>query len=216
MLRLSGYPNFVMSQTISSIGLAIAFPRIIIGIFAIIDTFLVFKIAQRVNNTKVALFASLLFAVSPMTWQLRLITLDNIAMPFLLTSILVSLSIQTWNKKWKFHRHIILVLLSGTLLGLAMLTKVPLFTMIPLVGYLVYKNSKKGFLSSVLIISELVLYFIGSWRYTLFNVYLRICLLLSETLVQILVAKITHPLSCKSGLIIGTVFCKMYNEYIII
>ena len=141
ILRLSGYPNFVMSQTISSIGLAIAFPRIIIGIFAIIDTFLVFKIAQRVYNTKVASFASLLFSVSPMTWQLRLITLDNIAMPFLLTSILVSLSIQTWNKKWKFHRHISLVLLSGTLLGLAMLTKVPLFTMIPLVGYLVYKNS---------------------------------------------------------------------------
>src|SRR6185369_9197869 len=65
----------------------------------------------------------------------------NIAMPFLLTSILVSLSIPTWNKNWKLHRHIILVLLSGTLLGLAILTKVPLFTMIPLVGYLVYKNS---------------------------------------------------------------------------
>jgi hypothetical protein len=44
MLRLSGYPNFVMSQTISSIGLAIAFPRIIIGIFAIIDTFWYLKL----------------------------------------------------------------------------------------------------------------------------------------------------------------------------
>jgi hypothetical protein len=63
MLRLSGYPNFVISQTISSIGLAIAFPRIIIAIFAIIDTFLVFKISQRAYNTKVASFASLLFAV---------------------------------------------------------------------------------------------------------------------------------------------------------
>ena len=141
LLRLSGYPNFAMSQTVSSVGLAIAFPRIIIGIFAIIDTFLVFKISQRAYNTAVALFASLLFAVSPMTWQLRLITLDNLAMPFLLTSILTSLSIATWNKRSKFHKHIFLVLLSGTFLGLAMLTKVPLFTMIPLVGYLVYKNS---------------------------------------------------------------------------
>ena len=63
LLRLLGYPNFAMSQTMSSIGLAIAFPRMIIGIFAIIDTFLVFKISQRVYNTQVALFASLLFAV---------------------------------------------------------------------------------------------------------------------------------------------------------
>ena len=149
LLLLTGYPNFATSQTISSIGLAIAFPRVIIGIFAIIDTFLVFKISERyLRRTTVALFASLLFAVSPMTWQLRLITLDNIAMPFLLTSILISLSIATWNKKSKIPKHILLVLLSGTLLGLAILTKDQLIIMIPLVGYLVYKNSKQGFPSS--------------------------------------------------------------------
>ena len=148
LLLLTGYPNFATSQTISSIGLAIAFPRVIIGIFAIIDTFLVFKISERTYSTTVALFASLLFAVSPMTWQLRLITLDNIAMPFLLTSILISLSIATWNKKSKIPKHILLVLLSGTLLGLAILTKDQLIIMIPLVGYLVYKNSKQGFPSS--------------------------------------------------------------------
>jgi hypothetical protein len=33
LLLLTGYPNFAISQTISSIGLAIAFPRVIIGIF---------------------------------------------------------------------------------------------------------------------------------------------------------------------------------------
>lgn len=92
LLRLTGYPNFIISHTIPSIQLAIAFPRMIMGVFAIIDTFLVFKISHRAFNTPTAIFASLLFAVSPMTWQLRLITLDNIGLPFLLTSIFIALS----------------------------------------------------------------------------------------------------------------------------
>jgi hypothetical protein len=141
LLRLSGYPNFAMEQTTSSIELAMAFPRMIMGVFAIIDTFLVFKICQRAYNIRIALFASILFAVTPMTWLIRMITIDNIALPFLLTSILISLNLVTWNKNWSVHKHIFLVLLSGTFLGLAMLTKVPFFTMIPLVTYLIYKNS---------------------------------------------------------------------------
>ena len=141
LMWLSGYPSFAMEHTTSSIELAIAFPRMIIGMFAIIDTFLIFKICQRVGSTRLALLASALFAVTPMIWHLRLVTLDNIAMPFLLSSILVSLSITTWNKTHNVPKHIALVLLSGTLLGLALLTKVPFMTMIPLVGYLIYRNS---------------------------------------------------------------------------
>jgi Dolichyl-phosphate-mannose-protein mannosyltransferase len=141
LMWLSGYPNFALEHTISSVELAIAFPRIIIGMFAIIDTFLIFKICQRVGSTRVALLASALFAVTPMIWHFRLVTLDNIAMPFLLSSILVSLSITTWNRTHNVPKHILLLLLSGTLLGLALLTKVPFITMIPLVGYLIYRNS---------------------------------------------------------------------------
>jgi Dolichyl-phosphate-mannose-protein mannosyltransferase len=142
LLKLSGYPDFAIAQTIPSIELAMAFPRMVMGIFAIIDTFLVFKISQRAYNTSIALFASILFAVTPMTWLTRMITLDNIGLPFLLTSILVSLNIVTWNKPGNLSKHIFLVLLSGTCLGLAIFTKIPFFTIIPLQTYLIYKNSK--------------------------------------------------------------------------
>ena len=145
LLKLAGYPDFVMSQTTASIELAIAFPRIIMGMLAIIDTFLVYKISERIYNRNVALalFASILFAVTPMTWILRLITLDALALPFLLTSILIALNIDKWKKKINGNVNILLVLLSGTAIGLAILTKLPLITMIPLVGYLIYRNSNK-------------------------------------------------------------------------
>ena len=42
------------------------------------------------------------------------------------------------------NKNIPLVLLSGIFLGLAILTKIPVFTMIPLVGYLVYTSSNKN------------------------------------------------------------------------
>jgi len=143
LLKLSGYPNFAMAQTISSIELAMAFPRMIMGIIAVVDTFLVFKICQRAYNIQIALFASILFAVTPMTWLTRMITLDSIALPFLLTSVLISLNIETWskNREGNVSRYI-LVFLSGTCLGLAILSKIPLFTMIPLGVYLIYKNYK--------------------------------------------------------------------------
>ena len=141
LMRLSGYPNFAMENTMSSIELTMAFPRMIMGIFAIIDTFLIFKIGQRIYNLRIGFFASILFAVTPMTWLLRMTTLDAIALPFLLASILISLNLASWNKNRNIHQHIFLVLLSGTFLGLSILTKIPLITMIPLFGYLIYKNS---------------------------------------------------------------------------
>jgi len=74
-----------------------------------------------------------------------MVTLDSIALPFLLASILVSLNIETWSKNRDSNiKRYILVLLSGTCLGLAILTKIPLFTMIPLWVYLIYRNCKNG------------------------------------------------------------------------
>jgi hypothetical protein len=141
LLRLTGYPNFTADQTTSSVELAMVFPRMIMGVFAIIDTFLIFKICQRAYNIRIAFFASILFAVVPMTWLLRMITLDTIALPFMLTSILIALNLLEWNKTFSLKKHICLVLISGTLLGLAIFTKIPFFTMIPLLAYLIYKNS---------------------------------------------------------------------------
>ena len=54
------------------------------GLLAVIDTFIIYKIAERRFDRTVALRASCLFAVMPATLQFRQVYLDNILMPFLL------------------------------------------------------------------------------------------------------------------------------------
>ena len=93
-----------------------------------------------------------------MTWNLRLVTLDNIGLPFCLTSILISLSVQKWNKKSIVHKHIGLVLLSGTFLGFSDVNRALFFTMIPLVGYLIYKNS--NYLKAILPLKMIAIWLI--------------------------------------------------------
>jgi 4-amino-4-deoxy-L-arabinose transferase-like glycosyltransferase len=63
-------------------------PRVLMGLLAVIDTFLVYNIAECLYNRKVAFIASILFAVMPRTWSLRWILLDTISLPLLLSSIL--------------------------------------------------------------------------------------------------------------------------------
>jgi hypothetical protein len=66
-------------------------PRILMGILAVVDTFLIYKIAERRYNRKVAFIAAILFAVTPLGWLFRRMYLDPIQLPFLLTSILFAL-----------------------------------------------------------------------------------------------------------------------------
>ena len=61
------------------------------GLLAVVDTFLVYKISDRMYGRKVAFIASIFFAVMPMTWILRRILLDSILFPFLLSSIFFAL-----------------------------------------------------------------------------------------------------------------------------
>jgi 4-amino-4-deoxy-L-arabinose transferase-like glycosyltransferase len=61
------------------------------GLLAIVDTYLVYKIAEYRYNKTVAFIAAILFAVMPITWILRKILLDPILLPFLLLSILFAL-----------------------------------------------------------------------------------------------------------------------------
>ena len=166
VFKLIGYPNSVLnpsnpsgssssspsSSSISSsptnnirtsIEMLYLVPRVLMGILSIIDTFLVYKIAERRYNRNVALIASVLFAVMPMTWLLRRILLDSILMPFLLSSILFAVYYHSSNTDTKYskttsnkNKRITTILLSGIFLGLAIFTKVPAFTMIPLVGFL--------------------------------------------------------------------------------
>jgi hypothetical protein len=133
-----GYPHILnlepSEQSISSI---YAVPRLIMGLLAVLDTFIIYKIAQRRYDRTIALVASSLFAVLPITLVLRNIFLDNIMLPFILSSILFALYVRS--NKVNYY----LILLSGVLLGLAIYTKIPAFTMIPLVGYLIFINSKQ-------------------------------------------------------------------------
>lgn len=113
-----------------------AVPRLIMGVLAIIDTFLIYKIGERRFNPTVGLFASLLFAVMPSSWFVRRVVLDSIMLPFILTSILLALETHVRSKHFKT-----ISFLSGVSLGLAIFTKIPAFTMIPLLLYLIYQGS---------------------------------------------------------------------------
>jgi hypothetical protein len=101
VLKIIGYPySLILSSSSSaaasppvngilhSIQMLYLAPRVLMGILAVVDTFLIYKISECRYNRKVALIASVLFAVMPLTWMLRRIYLDTILTPFLLSSIL--------------------------------------------------------------------------------------------------------------------------------
>jgi hypothetical protein len=75
----------------NSIEMVWLFPRVVMGILAVVDTFLIYKIAERRYNRNVAFIAAILFAVMPYTWHVRMVLLEPIQLPFLLTSILFAL-----------------------------------------------------------------------------------------------------------------------------
>ncbi|MGI0088551.1 MAG: ArnT family glycosyltransferase [Nitrosotalea sp.] len=138
ILGLIGFPNsFHPSASTDSISTLYLAPRVIMGILTIVDTLLIFKIAENRYGSRVALISSLLFAVMPITWLTRRILLDSILLPFLLLSILLAL--RSKNSK---HQNLTIIL-SAVCLGLAIFTKIPVFTMIPLVAGIIYFNNEK-------------------------------------------------------------------------
>ena len=142
-----GYPHSVVPPNTDSnmqhfIETLYFVPRIMMGILALIDTFLIYKISECYYSRKIALISSTLFAVMPSTWFIRWILLDSIQLTLLLSSILFA--VYTRNSKDKNKKNkpkLPLILLSGIFLGLAIFTKIPAFTMIPLVGFLVYTKN---------------------------------------------------------------------------
>ena len=135
-LAISGFPETVEN----SVELSYLIPRILMGLFAILDTFLIYKIAEKQFNKKTAILASVFFAVMPMTWLLRRILLDTILLPFLLSSILLALH----SKNLKYQNFMIFG--SSVLLGLAIFTKITAVTMIPIVGYIILRQTRFQFL----------------------------------------------------------------------
>ena len=163
-LQLIGYPNslnpYVITTGTASTGDAVhvtemlwLIPRVLVGLLAVVDTFLIYKIAERrYNNKTVALIASIIFAVMPLSWMTRRIFLESIQLPLILSSILAAVYLKDSKRIQNTVLPVIgiknpnafkitsLVLLSGIFLGLAIFTKVPAFTVIPAVGFLVYTN----------------------------------------------------------------------------
>ena len=148
MLTIIGFPESLNpSPDLHSMESLYQVPRALMGILAVIDTFLIYKIAERIYKRNVALLASILFAVMPATWFSRMILLDSILLPFLLLSILLAVY-TTKSKSEKNNKNNntnnILIVLSGIFLGIAIFTKIPAFTMIPLVAFLIYRNNKRS------------------------------------------------------------------------
>jgi hypothetical protein len=144
IFKIIDYPDSLNPSlgNVHSIEALYLVPRILMGILAVADTFLVYQIAEYRYNRTVAIIASILFAVMPITWIIRRVLLEPIQLPFLLTSILFAIYYTTEDKNK--NKHILPILLSGVFLGIAIFTKISLFSMIPLVGFLVYSNNNKN------------------------------------------------------------------------
>jgi len=139
IFKIISYPDFLIKETVDgkSIQEFFMIPRLLMGILAIVDTFLIYKISQRRYGNIVALAASILFAVMPFTWMTRRVFLESIQLPFILTSIMLVI----YSADMKQHKKIAIIV-SGIFMGLAIFTKVPAFTTIPLVVFLTYSNTR--------------------------------------------------------------------------
>jgi hypothetical protein len=156
MLALTNYPpDMSTSISVSSIETLYLVPKLFMGLLAVIDTFLVYRIAEYRYNKTVAFIAAVLFAVMPITWILRKILLEPILLPFLLLSILFALYSKDNSIHFKFNTtdrniwrgkivSIFPILLSGIFLGLSIFTKVSAFAMMPLIGYLICISTNKN------------------------------------------------------------------------
>lgn len=144
IFKIIDYPqNLIALNNFANIEKLFDTPRLVMGVLAVIDTILIYKIGERRFNPTVGLFSSLLFAVMPSTWFTRRVVLDSILLPFILTSILLALESRLHLKYFNT-----ISFLSGVSLGLAIFTKIPSFTMIPLTVYLIYESSgRKSFIS---------------------------------------------------------------------
>ncbi len=151
VLKIANYPGLVNpnADNFQSIEMLYLVPRLLMGISAVVSTFLVFKIAEYRYNRSIALIASILFAVLPYTLATRRVLLEPILLPFLLAAILFAVILGKYGGEIKAQsaihkKKILLTVLSGIFLGLAIFTKIPIVTMIPLVGYLVLKGNNRS------------------------------------------------------------------------
>jgi hypothetical protein len=147
ILWMTGYPGMIHpsadGDVVRSVEMLWLVPKLSVGILGVIDTFLVFKIAERRYNTKVAFIASILFAVMPIS-MLRIMYFESLQLPILLSSILFAVYTKESIADSKEKKNLSMILVSGIFMGLAIFTKIPVFTMIPLVVFLIFTNNNKN------------------------------------------------------------------------
>ena len=126
-MHVTGYQNLLDDPPSdpSHLRALYAYPRAFMGLLAVLDTLLVYLIADRVFGRRVAAVSSVLFAVAPMSLMLRMVLLDSIMLPFVLASVLLAL-----HSRGSGRRHALL-LASGACMGLAIFVKVPAVAMVP-------------------------------------------------------------------------------------
>jgi 4-amino-4-deoxy-L-arabinose transferase-like glycosyltransferase len=167
-----GYPHFINISSTSFEGLKLIveqlylYPRVLMGILAVVDTFLIYKITQRRYSRNAAFVAAVLFAVTPLTWITRRVVLESIYLPLILSSILCALYLShlrlksadnSKNKIFDKARSIgkyllssrILTIMSGLLLGFAIFTKITAIMIIPLLLYLIFMKSSGNSLKAL-------------------------------------------------------------------
>jgi dolichyl-phosphate-mannose-protein mannosyltransferase len=160
LFKLIGYPASLnpVSGDVNSTQMLYMVPRIIMGLLAVLDTFLIYKICELLytRNKAIAFIGSILFAVMPLTWLTRRVYLDSIQLPLILLSILLAIYFYNNSKTrdnsvkgsaWRLGEFInkgtLPIILSGIALGLAIFTKIPALTMIPVIAYLIFRANKK-------------------------------------------------------------------------
>ena len=138
LFAASGFPDS-SSPTLESVKSLYTLPKIWMGLFSVVDTFLIYKIVHaRYEHRRMAMLASLLFAVMPISWLTRRVLLESLLLPFMLASILLAIYMK---KSTGSDRQYLLMAMSGTCMGLAIFTKVPALAAIPLVSFLVYSST---------------------------------------------------------------------------
>ena len=139
-MHVAGYQNLIddPSTDPSHIEAFYAYPRAFMGLLAVIDTLLVYLIANRMFGWRVATVSAVIFAAAPMSLLLKMVMLDSILLPFVLSSVLLAL----YSRSSVARRHALLIA-SGVCLGLAIFTKIPAVVMIPPCALLAYSASRK-------------------------------------------------------------------------
>lgn len=143
IFSIIGYPNVDNLGDKNPVEQLYLVPRLIMGILAVFDTFLLYRITEYRYGRNVAIIASILFAVMPFTWLTRRIFLESIQLPFILTSILLILSLGSGRQQQEKQYTKITLVVSGIFLGLAIFTKIPAFTIIPLGIIMTYLVTRK-------------------------------------------------------------------------